>query len=117
MPIVSSHDFRVSVILYPEDEFWIAQGIEFDVTARGKSPVEASDRFHDKFAAELIMSLELEDEELLSGVSPAPREFWTMYDTAKVRVSVDDRPVRFAESGSVPNIHSEIKMTDQRRAA
>jgi hypothetical protein len=35
--------FRVGVILYPEDEFWIAQGIEFDITARGRTPIEASE--------------------------------------------------------------------------
>jgi hypothetical protein len=116
MPIVSTHDFRVRVILYPEDGFWIAQGIEFDVTARGASPIEASGRFHDKFAAELIMSMELEDEELLAGVNTAPQEFWTMYHNAQMRVLVEDAPVRLAH-GSAPDFHPEIKMTDQRRAA
>jgi hypothetical protein len=117
MPVVSTHDFRVSVILYPEDGSWIAQGIEFDVTARGANPVEASGRFHDKFAAELIMSMELEDEELLSGVNAAPQEFWTMYRNAKMRVAIDDTPFRLAGHGAAPHIRSDIKITDERRAA
>ena len=59
MPVASHDQFRVSVILYPEDGFWIAQGIEFDITARGRGPIEASERFSDKFAAEFVMSINL----------------------------------------------------------
>jgi hypothetical protein len=77
--VISRDQFRVSVILYPEDGFWIAQGIEFDITARGRSPIEASERFSDKFATELVMSKELGDGEPLAGVGAAPQEFWFMY--------------------------------------
>jgi hypothetical protein len=58
---------EMDVVLYQEDESWIAQGLQFDATARGDSPTQASDRFDAKLGAELIMSLELEDEAPLSG--------------------------------------------------
>jgi hypothetical protein len=116
MPVINTHDFRVGVVLYPEDGFWIAQGIEFDVTARGSSPVEASERFHDKFGAELIMSIEVGDEQPLSGVGSAPQEFWAMYNTAKMRVFVDDAPIRLT-SGAAPHFRPDIRLTDMRRAA
>src|SRR5262249_26278424 len=94
MPVIGQGQFRVSVILYPEEDFWIAQGIEFDITARGRNPIEASQRFSDKFAAEFVMSIEVGDSEPLAGVGAAPQEFWTMYKNASMRVVVDETSFR-----------------------
>ena len=116
MPITRSHEFRVSVVLYPEDGVWIAQGVEFDVTARGSSPIEASKRFHDKFAAEFIMSRELADAEPLAGVGPAPEEFRTMCENAEMRVSMDEAP-RLVDTGPSPHVNPDIRITDRRLAA
>ena len=115
MPVIARDEFRVSVVLYPEDGLWIAQGIQFDITARGQTPLEASERFNDKFGAELVMSMELGDEEPLSGVGSAPREFWKMYENAKMRVVVDEMPLRL--SSGAPHVHPEIKIADRRLAA
>jgi hypothetical protein len=116
MPVIGHHEFRVSVILYPEGGFWIAQGVEFDITARGRTPVEASEKFHDKFGAELIMSLEVKDDEPLSGVGPAPQEFWTMHKNATMRVVVDDTPMRLS-SGPASHVRPDIRIADKRLAA
>jgi hypothetical protein len=116
MKTTARDEFRVSVILYPEDGFWIAQGVEFDITARGRDPVEASERFNDKFGAELIMSIEVGDEEPLSGVGSAPQEFWTMYKNAKMRVVMDETPMRMT-GGPASHVRSEIKISDRRHAA
>jgi hypothetical protein len=115
MPVISRDQFRVSVILYPEDEFWIAQGVQFDITARGRTPIEASERFHDKFGAEFIMSLEV-GEEPLASIGPAPKEFWEMYENAKMRAAIDDSSIRLSD-GATPQVHQEIKIADRRRAA
>ena len=82
---------RVSVIIYPEDGYWVAQGLQYDITARGGTPIEASERFNDKFGAEFIISREVGDSEPLSGVGSAPREFWAMYENAKMRAQTQLR--------------------------
>ena len=64
--------FAVSVVLYQEDGIWIAQGLQFDITARGSDPVEASERFNEKIGAEFIMSMDI-GEDPLAGVPRAPR--------------------------------------------
>jgi hypothetical protein len=114
MPVISRDQFRVSVVLYPEEGFWIAQGVQFDVTARGRTPLEASERFNDKFGAELVMSIEL-GEEPLAGVGSAPKEFWDMYESAKMRAVVDDTPIRLSD-GATPYVHQEIKIAEPRAA-
>lgn len=74
----------MSAVLYQENGIWICQGLEFDITARGENPVAATRRFDEKVAAELVMSFEIGDEKPLSGIRPAPRQFWTMFDQAKM---------------------------------
>jgi hypothetical protein len=111
--VTNRDQFRVSVILYPEDGFWIAQGIEFDITARGRTPIEASERFTDKFAAELVISIEVGDTEPLSGVGAAPPEFWTMYKDARVRVVVVDETSLRLNGGPASQVCPQIRMTDR----
>jgi hypothetical protein len=116
MTTVLSRDlFRVSVVLYPEEGFWIAQGLQFDITARGKTPTEASERFNDKFGAELVISTEV-DEEPLAGVGQAPKEFWDIYKRAIMHATIDDAPIRLSD-GATPHVHQDIKIADSRRAA
>jgi hypothetical protein len=115
MPVISRDQFRVSVVLYPEDGFWVAQGVQFDITARGRTPIEASERFNNKFGAELVISIEL-GEAPLAGVGPAPLEFWAMYENAKMRAFMDDASIRLSD-GATPNVHQDIKITDRSRAA
>lgn len=116
MPVISRDQFRVNVVLYPEEGMWIAQGIEFDITARGHTPTEASERFNDKFGAELVMSIEIGDETPLAGVTAAPKEFWEMYKTAKMRAELDDTSFRLSD-GATPNIHQNIRIADKRDVA
>lgn len=116
MTVISRDQFRVGVIIYPEDGFWIAQGVQFDITARGKTPTEASQRFNDKFGAELVMSIEIGDSEPLSGIGAAPAEFWEMYKRAEMRASVDDASIRLSDGGT-PSVHQEIRIADSQRAA
>lgn len=108
--------FAVSVVLYQEDGIWIAQGLQFDITARGSDPVEASERFNQKIGAEFIMSMEI-GEEPLAGVPRAPQEFWDMYEAAKMRgFTMETAPIRVNE-GPSPHIRQEIAITHERRAA
>src|SRR4051812_25121077 len=116
MPVVSRDQFRVSVVLYPEEGYWIAQGIQFDITAKGQTPIEASEKFNDKFGAELVISIEVGDQEPLAGVGSAPQEFWEMYERAKMRAAIDDTSIRLSD-GATPHVHQEIRIADRRAAA
>jgi hypothetical protein len=116
MPIMARDLFRVSVVIYPEEGLGIAQGIQFDITARGRTPTEASERFNEKFGAEFIMSMEAGDDEPLAGVGAAPREFWELYERAKMHATIDDAPIRLSD-GATPHVHQEIRIADRPHAA
>ena len=105
---------EMDVILYPEDGRWIAQGLQFDITASGVSPVEASERFDQKVGAELVMSFEVGDEQPLAGVGHAPQKFWTMFREAKLTVEKETLSLRISAAGRVPRVRSRMKLTDER---
>lgn len=70
----------VKVLLYREDEWWIAHCLEMDLPAEGESREEALASL-----SELIrvrMSVALEEGDLQSVFSPAPPDLWRLYTIA-----------------------------------
>lgn len=104
----------VDVVLYQEEGQWIAQGIQFDVTARGGTPQEASDRFHWKLVAELVISNEVGDAAPLAGVPPAPQKFWQMFTKSRMNVETEYVPARVMDNfPPVPHLRPRMKISDQ----
>jgi hypothetical protein len=107
---------EISVVIYPQDGIWIAQGIEHDIAAHGENPVEASERFNDRVRAELVVSLDLGDAKPLSGIERAPTRFAEMYRRAKMQIVDKDVSFEIAD-GTPPRLRPHIKITDERQAA
>ena len=104
-----SDQFPVSVYLYETEGMWIAQGLEYDIVARGSTSEEASKNFNQKFGAELIMSMELQDPAPLSGVPRAPREFWDRYDAISKRADIDESEIEVG-NGQISHVQKRIKI-------
>ena len=77
----------ISVISYQEGEVWIAQGLEWDITAQAPSLPEVRERFHEKLAREVAISLDL-DKAPLSNIEPAPEVKYFGRCSAKLRLSL-----------------------------
>jgi hypothetical protein len=107
---------EVDVVLYEEEGLWIAQGLQFDVTARGDSPTQASDRFDAKVGAEMIMSIELQDEVPLAGVGQAPEKFWTMFKAAKMNVEKEQTIIRITEGNGTAKVRARMKISGKEAA-
>jgi hypothetical protein len=114
---ISRDAVEISVVIYPEDDVWIAQGIEFDITARGGTPVEASKRFNTKVGAELVMSLELGDSTPLSGIGRAPEKFVEMYDKATMRVVDEEISLHVPDGSHSSRLRPHIKISGERQRA
>lgn len=89
----------ISVVLYQEDSHWIAQGLEYDITAQAPSLPELRERFAAKVAAEIAICMDL-NRAPLAGIDPAPEKFRRMFDEAKMTVETESPP--FAIQGGVP---------------
>jgi hypothetical protein len=107
---MASGALEVRVILYQEGDRWIAQGLEFDVTARGSSPPDAAERFLAKMGAELVMSEELGDTSPLSGVNQAPEKFWRMWADARMSVDSERLPIRLMGQACTSSVLPHMKI-------
>ena len=74
---------QIDVVIYPEDSCWIAQGLQLDIAAKGRTPIEAADNFTKAVGAELIMSLELGTQLLLQELDQHQRNFGSFLSTPK----------------------------------
>lgn len=115
--MANTPEIALSVILYQEDGHWIAQGLEFDITAKGSSPPDASKKFACKVGAELIMSLELEDTTPFEGVGPAPVEFWKMWESSSMEVQMERLPIRIIEEPTAPRVQPSMRISELREVA
>ena len=74
--------FNLSVLIFQEDKTWIAQCLEWDVAAQGKTIDDALGSFERTFVGQIILDVEA-GRNPLEGTSQAPREYWKMFDIAK----------------------------------
>jgi hypothetical protein len=71
-------DFRV--LIYREDEYWIAHCLETDLVAEGGTLSQAMDSLID--ISNVQIQAALEEGDLASIFSPAPADVWRMYAVA-----------------------------------
>ena len=100
---------NISAILYQEGEHWIAQCLEFDITAQAPSLPDLQKVFAMKVAAEMSISLDL-GKEPLTDLPPAPDFFWRMFAEATVTVSAESQPVRISDGARTPRINPRMKV-------
>ncbi|MCC7474667.1 MAG: hypothetical protein IT425_04685 [Pirellulales bacterium] len=80
----------LSVLIYREDEFWIAHCLETDLVGEGATDQEAMRSLID--ISNIQIESALETGNLASIFSPAPPELWQSYAIARQKKSV--RPKR-----------------------
>jgi predicted RNase H-like HicB family nuclease len=71
----------VHVILYREDDYYIAHCLEFDLIAQGDDPGEAFKNLLDAIDLQAVYALESGDPGIL--FNPAPVEYWRMLSAAQ----------------------------------
>ena len=80
-------DFKI--LIYREDEWWIAHCLEMDLPAEGETLEKAMHNLVDLFKVQIESALE--EGNLDSIFSPAPPELWSMYAIARDK-SFKQRP-------------------------
>ncbi len=73
--------FSLHVLVYREDDFWLAHCLEFDAVAQGGTPEQARAGLID--AIETLVSDAIEHGDEAGLYSPAPAELWRRFGQAK----------------------------------
>jgi len=67
------------IILFRDDEYLVAQCLEYDIAAQGRTFDEVRRAFIATFAGEVALSLQA-GRKPLEGIPEAPREFWRLLE-------------------------------------
>lgn len=73
---------ELSVVLFRDGDFWIAQGLEHDITAQGRTLQEVKLAFMRTVAVRAFVDQEA-GVEPFSQCEPAPTEFWELHKTGE----------------------------------
>lgn len=88
----------VKVLFMREGEAWIAQCLEHDIAAQGKTLHEAEEIFGRTFVGQLMLDFR-RGKEPLQGVRPAPRTYWQKFDEG---IGLKVEPTIALPKGNVP---------------
>jgi hypothetical protein len=98
--MAQTYTFQVSLLLLREGEVWVAQGLEYDIVAQGKSLKEAIKAFERTCVGQIAIDVE-HGNRPLDGIEQAPEQFWDMFDGAH---RLDERkPFRLPKNIISPN--------------
>ena len=81
---------KLSVLLFKEDDWWIAQCLEYDLCSQAKTPEDVLYEFERVLLAQMLISTEA-NEELLAGIEPAPEEYWKRFHASGVQAQIMKR--------------------------
>ncbi len=75
-------NIRISVLFLQEDNQWVAQGLEYDIAAQGKSISKAKKSFEKTIIGQIILDLK-DSLEPLNGIEKAPQMYWDIFKKAE----------------------------------
>ena len=73
---------QVNVLLYRNEDVWIAQGLEYDIVAQGQTIPQVRARFYVTIMTHCHFDA-TNNREILQGIEKAPEKFWTMFEEAE----------------------------------
>lgn len=112
--IVKTLDFKLSVLLLLEGDTWVAQCLEYDIAAQGKTIPAAKEAFARTFAGQVFVDLH-HSVEPLCGFSQAPAVYWEQFK--KGERLADRQPIFIPLLiAAAKSIHSGYRRSVQRLA-
>ena len=80
-----SFTVAINAVIYQDGDDWIAQGIEHDICAQGRSIQEARRAFEESVVGMALFGV-ASGKRPLSDIPPAPEEFHAMFEKAEVSI-------------------------------
>lgn len=71
-----------NVVLLQEEDHWVAQALEYDITAQGKNLQTAVDAMERTVVGQFVVDV-AHKRQPFEGIAPAPEEYWNHFNNAK----------------------------------
>ncbi|MDE2815480.1 MAG: hypothetical protein OXK81_02120 [Chloroflexota bacterium] len=69
------------VLLFQEEDMWVAQCLEYDIAAHGETVTDAQEAYALAFVSQVVMAFHL-GEEPLAKIGKAPQQYWEMLENS-----------------------------------
>lgn len=102
----------LTILLLQDHGYWVAQCLEYDVTAQGKNIDEAMTAFERTLVGQVLLDTE-QGKQPLSGIGQAPKQFFDL--SKKARRLTDSVP--FYVPPQQPNVLVNARVEDLRICA
>lgn len=76
------YTIAISVLFRYEDCYWVAQGLEYDIAAQGRTISEAKKAFGKTIIGQIVIDLK-DRLKPLSGIEKAPISYWELFKSAE----------------------------------
>ena len=89
-------EVKVTAVIFPEGDQYIAQGLEFDICVFGKTIEIAQRRFVRALMSTAAATIE-QNKTCMQDIPAAPQKYWDMFKRAHLRVERvehEDAPIR-----------------------
>ena len=77
-----TYKFEVQVLILRENESWIAQGLDYDITGHGKTLDDVLENFERTFVGQILLDMH-HGQTPLGNIKKAPKFYWEKFSEAK----------------------------------
>lgn len=99
--------YSISVVIFQEGDWWVAQGLEFDIATQAKTPSDLDYELQRILIGHMVSAKE-EGVEPFATLPPAPQEYWEMWLTAPW--CIEARILPFRVPADLPVAVPELRM-------
>ena len=78
-------NFKIRVLLFRDSDMWVAQCLEYDIAAQGKTLDEVQNRLKRTFVGQIILDVEM-GKQPLQGIAEAPQMFFERFENCGHRL-------------------------------
>jgi len=112
--VSSTVEVKISAVIFPEGDKFIAQGLEYDICAFGKTVTDAQNRFLRAVVSNAVLCVE-HGKKSLEDIPPAPKKYWDMFKKSDVqleKLDVERMPLRTPHMPS-PIIRPTMRLVER----
>jgi len=84
--ILMEKERTMTIVMFKENDWWIAQCIEYDLAAQGRNIDDAQYEFQRMFCGRIMVAQELGIDDPLGDLPRAPKKFQTLLNKASKRI-------------------------------
>src|SRR5438045_1470112 len=97
-------NLNLTILFLRDHEYWVAQCLEYDVTAQGKSIDDAMQAFERTLVGQVLLDTS-QEKEPLAGIAQAPKHYFDLFKKAHRLAD----PMPFYVPAGLPNIFVNAK--------